>query len=180
MNRPPSLCTPTAGANPVSHPVRDHPLWALNPPPPCLHKRGKLSTFYNPVICTPTHSNLQPPLSLSVLVPVHVPYPLGSPNRHDGDSTSRYQDRAGEISISDRTNVGYGNRPSSLRHLGEGETRWHLPTEVGEVFKRRRQRVDGVCRDVLDRRGIETSGSRQCNRDIRPWSDCQRRFRRRG
>ena len=185
VNRPPASPVYVhqqreTGSESSSHPVRNHPLWALNPSPPRLHERGELSTLYNPVICTPAHPNLQPPLSLSVLVPVHVPYPLRSPNRHDGDSTSRYQYRAGEISISDRANVGYGDRPSSFRHLGRGKTRWHLSTEMGEVFKCRCQRVDGMGRDVLDCRGIETCGSRQGNRNICPRPDRQRRFRRRG
>jgi len=182
VNRPPvsPVYIHQRSGEPGSYPIRNHPLWALNPSSPRLHERGELSTLYNPVICTPAHPSLQPPLSLSILVPVHIPHPLRSPNRHDRDSASRNQYRTGEVSISDRANVGYGDRPSSLWHLGGSKTRWHLPTEMGEVFKCRRQRVDGARRDVLDRRGIETCGSRQGNRNIRPRPDRQRRFRRRG
>jgi len=162
----------SGGSEPGSHPIRNHPLWALNPSSPCLHERDEFGTLYNPVICTPAHPSLQPPLSLSILVPVHVPHPLHSPNRQDGNSASRNQYRAGEASISDRANVGYGDRPSSLRHLGGGKTRWHLSTEMGEVFKCRPQRV--VHRDILGCRGIETCGSQQGNQNIRSRPDRQR------
>jgi len=124
---------------PELHPIRDHPLWVLDPSPPGLHKGSKLSTLHDSVIRAPAHTNLQPPLSLSVLVPVHVPYPLRSSNCHDGNSTSWYEDGASEISVSDSADVGYRDRSSSFRHLSGGKTTRYLPTEMGEVFKRRRQ-----------------------------------------
>src|SRR5258705_488076 len=79
----PGRCSPAAIHEPESNPIRDHPLRVLKPPSPCLNKCSELSTLHDPMVRAPAHPNFQPPLSLSILIPIHVPHPLGPSNRHN-------------------------------------------------------------------------------------------------
>lgn len=143
--------------------LRNHPLWVLHITTPALNESRQLSTLHNPMVRTPAHTRLQPPLP----IPLLISHPRRPPNRRNGDPTTRHQHRTRPLGArADRAYVRERERSARARHLARTQPTGCAPAQRGEVREPRRQRVGRVSIGAREGGRVEPRGRAERDADV--------------